>query len=125
MSFVLVVEDDADTRDMMMYLLQTHGIASRSAGNGMTALVEAHRRPRPSVILLDLMMPVMDGWEFRRRQLADATIANIPVVVISALSRDHYHDLRPAAIIPKPCDLDRLMAVVQRLIDGPLLPPTS
>jgi CheY-like chemotaxis protein len=110
---------------MMMFLLHTHRIASRSADNGLTALAETRRRPRPSVIVLDLMMPVMDGWEFRRRQLADAAIGHIPVVVVSALSPVHYPELRPVAVIPKPCDFDRLIAIVQGFINEPMLPPTQ
>jgi len=62
------------------------------------------------------MMPVMDGWEFRRRQRADPMIADIPVVVLSALSPVHYADLEPAAVVPKPCDFNRLIDVVRRFL---------
>ena len=61
----------------------------------------------------------MDGWEFRRRQLADATIAHIPIIVVSALSPVHYLNLEPAAVIPKPCDFGRLIDVVGRFLKDP------
>ena len=81
--------------------------------------MQARQEPLPRVVLLDLMMPVMDGWEFRRRQLADATIAHIPIIVVSALSPVHYLNLEPAAVIPKPCDFGRLIDVVGRFLKDP------
>ena len=116
MSVVLVIEDDRELREMMMHMLDTCGIGIRTAPNGLTGLLQLRQEPRPKLVLLDLMMPVMDGWEFRRRQLADPAIADIPVVVLSALSPVHYADLEPAAVIPKPCDFNRLIEVVRRFL---------
>ncbi len=113
MGVVLIIEDDWDVREMLICLLETTGLQTRAARDGAIGLVEARRLPHPKVILLDLMMPVMDGWEFRRRQLADHAIATIPIVVVSALSTEHLGEMRAAAVVGKPCDFDRLLAVVQ------------
>jgi CheY-like chemotaxis protein len=123
MSVVLVVEDDRELRTMMEHLLGSCGIGIRTASNGLSALMQARQDPKPRLILLDLMMPVMDGWEFRRRQMADPQIANIPVVVVSALSPVHYQEIAPAAVVPKPCDFDRLLAVIRRFLDPVALAP--
>ena len=74
---VLIVEDDPDSRNMLAALLGLHGYRSVVASNGLEAL-EAARKERPGVILLDLMMPVMDGQAFRREQLNDSTLASVP-----------------------------------------------
>jgi CheY-like chemotaxis protein len=116
MSVVLVIEDDKNLREMMTHLFDTCGIGIRTASNGLAGLLQARQEPVPSLVLLDLMMPVMDGWEFRRRQLADPAIAGIPIVVVSALSPVHYADLSPAAVVPKPCDFERLINVVRRFL---------
>src|SRR5438067_1769607 len=82
---VLIIEDDADLRDMMAQLLSLEGFQSVAVSNGREALDYLGQGVLPDVILLDLMMPVMDGWEFRRKQQADRALADIPVVVLSAL----------------------------------------
>jgi CheY-like chemotaxis protein len=116
MGVVLIVEDDPELREMLVCLLEISGFQTRVARDGAVALMEARRLPHPHVILLDLMMPVMDGWEFRRRQLADHVIATIPVVLVSALSSAHHRDLAAAAVVGKPCDFDHLLAVVRRFV---------
>ena len=116
MPVVLVIEDDKNLREMMTLLLDTCGIGIRTAPNGLVGLIQARQHPQPSLVLLDLMMPVMDGWEFRRRQLADPSIASIPVAVVSALSPVHYAELAPAAVVPKPCDFEHLIEVVKRFL---------
>lgn len=114
---VLVIEDHADTRHMVEEYLTFEGIPTIGAENGLEGLA-ALREDRPSVILLDLSMPVMDGWRFRHEQqrLPDRDLAGIPVVVLSAL-----HDCERQAqvlgavdVIPKPIDFDRMLAVVRR-----------
>src|SRR4026209_1380362 len=82
---VLIVEDDQDLREMMAQLLTLEGYEAATVGNGREALEYLHGRPNPHVILLDLMMPVMDGWEFHRRMEADPTLALVPVIVLSAV----------------------------------------
>ena len=84
MACVLVVEDDKDVREMLDLLLTTSGYETMTAENGAIALQKMRER-RPCVVLLDLMMPVMNGWRFREQQLADPTLAPVPVVCVSAV----------------------------------------
>jgi len=111
---VLIVEDDADLREMMAQLLSLEGYRAETAPNGRDALRYLERGDRPDVILLDLMMPVMDGWEFRRRQVEDPTIAGVPVVVLSAVDPSRAGDLGGIAFLKKPLDFDRLLELVRR-----------
>src|SRR5881392_3915466 len=86
---VLVVEDDEDIRDSLVEFLGDEGYEARGAGNGREALsLLAAIAPPPCLIILDLMMPVMDGRTFREEQLRRPDVADIPVIVISA-----YRDL--------------------------------
>jgi len=111
---VLIVEDDADLREMMAQLLWLEGYRAETAPNGRDALQYLERGDRPEVILLDLMMPVMDGWEFRRRQVSDAAIAAVPVVVLSALDPGRAGELGGTAFLKKPLDFDQLLELVRR-----------
>jgi CheY-like chemotaxis protein len=111
---VLIVEDDADLRDMMAQLLSLEGYQARTVANGRDALEYLKGGDYPNVILLDLMMPVMDGWEFRRRQSEDPALARVPVVVLSALDQSRAADLAGAAFLKKPLDFDRLIQLVRR-----------
>jgi CheY-like chemotaxis protein len=110
---VLVVEDDDDLREMMAQLLTLEGFRTETVANGQEALAYLHARPRPDVILLDLMMPVMDGWEFRRRQQADPALASVPVIVLSALDQARAAKVDAAAFLKKPLDFDRLLDLVR------------
>jgi CheY-like chemotaxis protein len=83
---ILVVEDDPDSRTMLATMLEWQGYQVVTASNGMEAFNMANRH-HPWLIILDLMMPVMSGEEFRRVQLASSTLKNIPVLVLSA-----HHD---------------------------------
>jgi CheY-like chemotaxis protein len=110
---VLIVEDDADLRDMMAQLLNLEGINAATVANGREALEYLQESDRPDVILLDLMMPVMDGWEFRRRQQADPSVSSVPVIVLSALDPTRAADVNANAFLKKPLDFDRLLALVR------------
>jgi CheY-like chemotaxis protein len=110
---VLIVEDDEDLREMMAQLLTLEGFETATASNGREALEYLHRSDRPDVILLDLMMPVMDGWEFRRRQQADPSLAPVPVIVLSALDHGRASNLEATAFLKKPLDFDRLVSLVR------------
>ena len=113
---ILVIEDHEDTRYMVQTALEVNGFATVGAADGRRGLEALHQH-HPCVILLDLSMPVMDGWEFRREQqrLSDNALARVPVVVLSALSDCHKHarDLGAADVIPKPVDIDRMLRAVQ------------
>jgi len=111
---VLIVEDDADLRDMMAQFLLLEGFRPDPVSNGEEALEYLRRRPMPAVILLDMMMPVMDGWEFRREQQRDPKVANVPVIVLTALDRTRVGDIGEAAFMKKPLDFDRLLEIVRR-----------
>src|SRR5688572_27944123 len=81
---VLVVEDEDDTAELIVEILSDAAYQVERAGDGRAALERLERDPLPSVILLDLHMPVMDGWEFRERQRASRRCAEVPVIVVSA-----------------------------------------
>ena len=115
---VLIVEDDADLREMMAQLLTLEGFQAATVSNGREALAYLEDQDRPDVILLDLMMPVMDGWEFRRRQRADPDFSQVPVIVLSALDQGRAGGLDPAAFLKKPLDFDRLLQLVRSYCDG-------
>src|SRR5262245_26845005 len=83
---VLVVEDSIDTRDSLAFLLRSvGGYQVSTAANGQEALDRLRAGPRPGLILLDLLMPTMDGWEFCHRLRQDPALASIPVVVVSGV----------------------------------------
>jgi CheY-like chemotaxis protein len=111
---VLIVEDDADLRDMMAQLLRMEGLSAVTAANGREALEYLRGHAPPQVILLDLMMPVMDGWQFRREQQRDAELSNVPVIVLSALDQARATDIPMNAFLKKPLDFDRLLELVRR-----------
>jgi len=111
---VLIVEDDADLREMMAQLLSLEGFQAAAVANGSEALQYLHNgHIKPDVILLDLMMPVMDGWEFRRKQQADPAFADVPVIVLSALDQSRAADVQAEAFLKKPLDFDRLLQLVR------------
>jgi len=111
---VLIVEDDADLREMMAQLLALEGFGATTAANGLEALEYLERGAKPDVILLDLMMPVMDGWEFRRQQQSDPALAGVPVIILSALDQRRAAEVNAAAVLKKPLDFDRLLELVRQ-----------
>jgi CheY-like chemotaxis protein len=110
---ILVVDDDPDIRESLKEVLQDEGYTVSCVANGREALEYLQKSPRPCVILLDLMMPVMDGWQFRREQKRDPLIADIPLIVITATGK------RPVLIdadelVLKPLVLGRLFEAIER-----------
>ena len=102
---VFVVEDDVDTRDMLGRFLELEGFRVELASNGQQALDRLSAGVHPCVILLDLMMPIMDGWQFRQRQVQHRDIAHIPVIVVSAAGKDRISEIDANAYLSKPVDL--------------------
>ena len=111
---ILIVEDDADTRDMIGRFLELEGYAVETAANGRQALDRLDAGAHACVILLDLMMPVMDGWEFRRIQVSHSTLSKIPVIVFSATGRDRMSQIDANDYLSKPVDLDELLDRISR-----------
>jgi CheY-like chemotaxis protein len=118
---VLIVEDDQDTREMLSVMLTTEGFHAVGAEDGLEALhlLRTVRRRAPEIpclVLLDLKMPRLGGGEFRRAQLGDPAVANVPVAVMSGASdaEQRGNALGAVATLTKPIDLDRLRAVVRR-----------
>ncbi|HVY44724.1 MAG TPA: response regulator [Minicystis sp.] len=114
MATVLVVDDDDDIRDSLADVLVDEGFDVLTAPHGLAALAVA-RNARPDLIVLDVMMPVMDGYEFRANQLTDVAIAAIPVVVITA-SRQAAKRLAPLPTLIKPVDIAALVELLRRSV---------
>ncbi|MCC6174808.1 MAG: response regulator [Chloroflexi bacterium] len=116
---VLVVEDDEAIRLMLEMALSSEGYDVQAAEHGGQAL-DILQHWQPDLILLDLMMPVLDGWAFRARQLANGAWSAIPVVVLSAAYEAAHQAemLAAAAVITKPFELDRLLEMVARTLGG-------
>jgi CheY-like chemotaxis protein len=113
---LLVVEDDPDIREALRLVLETEGYPVTTAGDGAEAMRQLQAATPPCLILLDLMMPVMDGWQFRDAQQRDPALAAIPVVVISADGRvpQKAASIGAAGYLKKPVDFDTLVDVVRR-----------
>ena len=120
---VLVVDDDLDSRTLLALMLTTSGYSVRCAQNGAEALKLA-RKVHPRVILLDLAMPVMDGYAFRAAQLADEEIADIPIVCVSGRhdADQAARDMKLAGCISKPFGLDEIVMRVEEFAGPPSAP---
>jgi CheY-like chemotaxis protein len=112
---VLIVEDDESAREALAAFLQAEGYPVVEAANGREAL-DRLQRDSIGVILLDLMMPVMDGWEFRAAQIRDPTLARVPVMVITAdaSARSRAMSLGAQEYMTKPIQFGRLLEFVGR-----------
>ena len=115
MPLILVVDDEYDIRDLIAEALALEGFDVSTASNGKDALEQARANP-PDLILLDLMMPVMSGWEFMEAQRGDPELAGIPVLVVTASFDSEVAGA--AALMRKPFDLDSLLPTVARLCEG-------
>jgi CheY-like chemotaxis protein len=118
---VLIVEDDPPMRVLLADLLTEAGYIVATMANGATALDSLRHAPTPpQLILLDLMMPVMDGWHFRTLQCADPDLAAIPTIVLSAHVESraaetrfkHVRGMSADAYLPKPIDAEQLLTLV-------------
>lgn len=119
---VLIVDDDHAVVESLQDFLEDEGFEVVTATDGQAALDLLRRGLRPCVILLDLMMPRLNGWEFRHEQLQDADLKDIPIVVVSAvpLSLGALAQLGDVEFVPKPPSLPRLLAAIRRHCGDPI-----
>jgi CheY-like chemotaxis protein len=114
---ILIVDDDESIRDALEGALELEDHRTASACNGREALMWLQRHPPPRLILLDLMMPVMDGWQVLEHLQADERLSSIPTIVITAFGRE----LGKAARLPmlrKPIELNDLLRMIDRHSKG-------
>lgn len=110
----LVVDDDGDSRDLLDTFLKSRGFLTVTASNGEEALGKLGLF-MPDIVLTDIAMPVMDGWRFLERKWADASVAKIPVIVVSA-STGILRQTYPFEVVPKPVDLAKLAEKVSSML---------
>jgi two-component system, OmpR family, alkaline phosphatase synthesis response regulator PhoP len=115
---VLVVDDDEAIREVIAEVLRDEGYDVVCAANGEQALFELKKAHHPDLVLLDLMMPVMSGWEVLEELQGSQELSQIPVVVVSAMSAPGIHEH-----LAKPIDLHSLLATVGRLTASTLFVP--
>jgi CheY-like chemotaxis protein len=119
-SGVMVVDDDVDIRETIAQLLERHGFRVTTAADGGDALRQLQAGESPALILLDLMMPRVSGEDFRRLQLADSALADIPVVLLSGAGRlDQLASRIGVEVLPKPIELSKLVETVRRFCPSP------
>lgn len=109
---ILIVEDDEDARAGLVDILEDAQFQVRGTSNGSVALAELKAGLRPDLILLDLNMPVMDGWEFARRAAADPALAGIPICMVSGAEPSVGIPPQVVAVLRKPIEMTRLLSVV-------------
>jgi CheY-like chemotaxis protein len=115
---ILLVEDDHAIRESFAALLQSEGYVVNTADNGFDALELLDQNPGrlPDLIILDLMMPGINGWEFRARQLDDPHLAEIPVLVMTGIPNPEQHQmLKPVGFLKKPLDVDEALRRIGEL----------
>lgn len=110
MARILIVDDEAEIRDSLQELFELEGYAVATAANGAQALALLERDEHPCVVLLDLMMPVMDGGELVGRMRGDPALAEIPVIVVTS---DASRAPEGVTAMKKPVALDRLLREVR------------
>jgi CheY-like chemotaxis protein len=108
---ILVIEDERDIRESLKEALEYAGFRVEAVANGSEGLAALHANRHPCLILLDLMMPVMNGWAFSKAVAERPDLATIPLVVLSAFPAD---GVRGSGLIPKPLDLDAVIEVAER-----------
>lgn len=113
---ILVVEDDNSIRELLVELLQSEGYEVTSAVNGLEGLKSLESNKKPDLILIDLMMPVMDGYSFRSEQMKHPVWSKIPVVVMSAEAnaKEKMKNFNITAFLSKPVELDTILKTVEK-----------
>jgi len=121
-STVLIVDDDVALVEALTDFLEYEGYGVATAADGLAALDQLRRGLRPCVILLDLMMPGMNGWDFRREQMKDDELEDIPVIVMTAANlsaRSVKAELGDVEFVPKPAPKNMLVAAIRRRCGHP------
>ncbi len=118
---ILIVEDDLDVAESVAEVLETAGYCTAIACNGREALDHLRKNNHPDLILLDMMMPVMDGWQFREEQRKLPTLDSIPVVTVTADgdARGKAASIQAAGHVAKPVTIDSLLDEVERICGVP------
>ena len=118
---ILIVEDDLDVARLLAEVLEAEGYCTAIAGNGCEALDHLRNDGHPDLIVLDMMMPVMDGWKFREEQRKLPASASIPVLTVTADgdARGKAASIQAAGHVAKPVDIDRLLDEVERICGLP------
>jgi CheY-like chemotaxis protein len=114
--FVLIVDDDPNLLEVTSFVIESEGMAVETARNGREALTLLRAGRLPGLVLLDLMMPVMSGWEFLDEVAKDPSLRQIPIVVLTAA--EHVQVTGAMEVLSKPMDLMALLRVVQRYLGG-------
>lgn len=112
---LLLVDDDFDAVEALSDLLSYRGYEVATANNGVQALQSLARPPLPDVLILDLSMPFMNGWELMRELSKDRDLAVIPVIIVSALAHVPGVNVPAQAVLSKPLDFDALLCVIGKL----------
>lgn len=114
MKRILVIEDDTSIRELLVELLESEGYSVASAVNGLEGLKYLRSEKIPDLILIDLMMPVMDGYSFRTEQLKDVEWSKIPTVVMSAEAnaKEKMKNFKITAFLSKPVELETILKTV-------------
>jgi len=114
--FVLIVNDNPDLLDATSFVIENEGMAVATARNGEEALALIGTGRRPALVLLDLVMPVMNGWEFLATVANDPRLKGIPVVVLTAA--EHAEVPGALEVLCEPMDLKELLRIVERHVRG-------
>jgi CheY-like chemotaxis protein len=112
---ILIVDDDEELRETLGELLSEEGFEIVEAGDGADALTRLSKEAHPNLILLDLMMPNMDGWQFHRELQKNGALASIPVVVMTAAGQRISNTIDVKDVLHKPFTLDEVIAIISRL----------
>lgn len=113
---ILIIDDDEAIRLTLQLVLEKENYTVFTAENGQEGLEMLSEIPRPCLILLDLMMPIMDGWEFLNVKQNDSSFSKIPVVIISAFS-DQAKKMKVDGFLKKPIDLKELLQIIGKFCD--------
>jgi CheY-like chemotaxis protein len=111
---ILVVDDDADIREVLSEVLVENGYRALTAANGVEALHLLRNGSRPCMVLLDLMMPVMDGYIFLEQCKREPSLCGIPIAVITAGRQIEWDRLEGAEVVAKPIRLPHLMSIIHK-----------